>query len=310
MPRTRRFEGVIAPLVTPFGEDGAPDPDRFIAQADWLMRNGCTGLAPFGTTSEANSLGLDERMELLEELIDAGVEASKLLPGTGMCSVADATALTQHAVESGCGGVLMLPPFYYKGVSDEGLFAYFSDVIETVGDDRLHVYLYHIPQMTQVPISLPLIARLRKAYPKTIAGLKDSSGDWNQTKAFLAEHNDLEIFPGTEAFLLDGLRAGGAGTISASANVNAAALYKVFAAHRDKSADVDALQGKIAGMRKVFQQPYMIALIKGIIAHYRGDKAWATVRPPLVAATAAEVQAAVKVLEAEHGFGMDFSEDD
>jgi 4-hydroxy-tetrahydrodipicolinate synthase len=186
MAATRRFQGVIAPLVTPFGEDGAPDPDRFISQADWLMRNGCTGLAPFGTTSEANSLGLDERMELLEELVDAGIEAGKLLPGTGMCAVTDAIALTQHAVEAGCGGVLMLPPFYYKGVSDDGLFAYFSDVIESVGDDRLKVYLYHIPPIAQVGISLPLIARLRKAYPKTIAGLKDSSGDWNQTKAFLA----------------------------------------------------------------------------------------------------------------------------
>jgi 4-hydroxy-tetrahydrodipicolinate synthase len=310
MPAARRFQGVIAPLVTPFGEDGAPDPDRFISQADWLMRNGCTGLAPFGTTSEANSLGLDERMELLEELVDAGIEASKLLPGTGMCSVTDANLLTQHAVEAGCGGVLMLPPFYYKGVSDDGLFAYFADVIESVGDDRLKVYLYHIPPIAQVGISLSLVARLRKAYPKTIAGLKDSSGDWNQTKAFLAEHSDLEIFPGSEAFLLDGLRAGGSGTISASANVNAAALYKVFAAHRDKAADTDALQAKITGIRKVFQTPYMIALIKGIIAHYRQDPAWATVRPPLVAAARTDVQNAIKVLEAEHGFRMDFTEED
>lgn len=310
MPTARRFEGVIAPLVTPFGDDGAPDPDRFIAHADWLMRNGCTGLAPFGTTSEANSLGLDERMELLEELVDAGLEADKLLPGTGMCSIVDAAALTQHAVEAGCGGVLMLPPFYYKGVSDDGLFAYFADVIETVGDDRLKVYLYHIPPIAQVGISLPLVARLRKAYPKTIAGLKDSSGDWNQTKGFLAEHSDLEIFPGSEAFLLDGLRAGSAGTISASANVNSAALYKVFAAHRDKTADTDALQGKIGAIRKVFQQPYMIPLIKAVIAHYRDDEAWATVRPPLMAAAASDVKAAIKALEAEHGFAMDFSEQD
>jgi 4-hydroxy-tetrahydrodipicolinate synthase len=310
MPANRRFEGVIAPLVTPFGDDGAPDPDRFIAQADWLMSNGCTGLAPFGTTSEANSLGLDERMELLEELVDAGIDASKLLPGTGMCALPDAITLTQHAVEAGCGGCLMLPPFYYKGPTEEGLFAFFSDVIESVGDDRLKVYLYHIPPIAQVGFALPLIARLRKRYPKTIAGLKDSSGDWAQTKAFLAEHSDLEIFPGSEAFLLDGLRAGSAGTISASANVNAAALYKVFAAHRDKSSDADALQAKISGIRKVFQSAQMIALIKGVIGHYRGDEVWSRVRPPLVSVPTADVKAAVKVLEAEHGFSMDFSDED
>jgi 4-hydroxy-tetrahydrodipicolinate synthase len=308
--KTRKFEGVIAPLVTPFGEDGAPDPDRFIAHADWLMRNGCTGLAPFGTTSEANSLGLDERMEMLEELIDAGIDAAKLLPGTGMCSLTDAITLTQHAVESGCGGCLMLPPFYYKGVSEDGLFAFFSEVIEAIGDDRLKVYLYHIPPIAQVGFALPLIARLRKRYPKTIAGLKDSSGDWNQTKAFLAEHSDLEIFPGSEAFLLDGLRAGSSGTISASANVNAAALYQVFAAHRDNTGQADALQAKISGVRKVFQTASMIPLIKGVIGHYHGDEAWARVRPPMVSVPTAEVKAAVKVLEAEHGFSMVFDDED
>ena len=147
MPKARTFSGVIAPLVTPFGEDGAPDPERFVAHADWLMANGCSGLAPFGTTSEANSLGLDERMEMLEELVDSGLDAAKLLPGTGMCSVTDAVTLTQHAVDVGCGGCLMLPPFYYKNPSEDGLFAYYSEVIEAVGDDRLKVYLYHIPPM-------------------------------------------------------------------------------------------------------------------------------------------------------------------
>lgn len=310
MPASRRFEGVIAPLITPFGEDGAPDPDRFIAQADWLMRNGCTALAPFGTTSEANSLGLDERMEMLEELVDAGIDEAKLLPGTGMCALTDAITLTQHAVEAGCGGVLMLPPFYYKGVSEDGLFNFYAAVIDSVADERLKVYLYHIPPVAQVGIPLGLIARLRKAYPKTIAGLKDSSGDWTGTKAFLAEHGDLEIFPGSEAFLLDGLRAGAAGVISASANVNAAALYDVFAAHRDNSGNADALQAKISGVRKVFQSAAMIPLLKGTVAHYRDDDAWRTVRPPLTSLSAKEVQAVVKVLEAEHGFSMDFSDEE
>ena len=302
--KQKNFAGVIAPLITPFGEDGAPDPDRFITHAEWLMSNGCTGLAPFGTTSEANSLGLEERMELLEELVDAGIEPSKLLPGTGMCALTDAITLTQHAVELECGGCLMLPPFYYKGPSEEGLYRYFSEVIEAVGDDRLKVYLYHIPPIAQVGFTLSLIGRLKTAYPDTIVGLKDSSGDWGNTKAILEAFPDLEIFPGSEAFLLDGLRAGSSGTISASANVNPAGLYDVF--QHWKSTDADALQNKISGVRKVFQSLNMIPFIKATVAHYRGDPGWVKMRPPFVELPDADVAKAISILEAEHGFKMEF----
>jgi len=302
--KKKTFSGVIAPLITPFGDDGAPDPERFAAHGEWLMANGCTGLAPFGTTSEANSLGLDERMELLEELVDAGIDASKLLPGTGMCSVTDAVTLTQHAVDLDCGGCLMLPPFYYKGPSEEGLYRYFSEVIETVADDRLKVYLYHIPPIAQVGFTLPLISRLKKAYPDTVVGLKDSSGDWANTKSILEAFPDLEIFPGSEAFLLDGLRAGASGTISASANVNASALFDVY--KHWQTADADALQARIGGVRKVFQSLTMIPFLKAIVAHYRNDPTWARVRPPLVEVDTADVMKAIATLEAEHGFKMDF----
>lgn len=302
--KQKNFSGVIAPLITPFGEDGAPDFERFVSHGEWLMANGCTGLAPFGTTSEANSLGLEERMELLEELIDGGIDPTKLLPGTGMCSLTDAITLTQHAVEMECGGCLMLPPFYYKAPSEEGLFRYFSEVIEAVGDDRLKVYLYHIPPIAQVGFTLPLIGRLMKAYPDTVVGLKDSSGDWANTKSILDEYPTLEIFPGSEAFLLDGLRSGSSGTISASANVNPAALYKVY--QNWQSADADALQAKIGNVRKVFQSLNMIPFIKAIVAHYRGDPGWAKLRPPFIELPAADVAKAIKVLETEHGFSMNF----
>ena len=211
MPKDPNFSGVIAPVLTPFGEDGGPDAERFVEHCQWLMAEGCTGLAPFGTTSEGNSLGVDERMELLEELVDDGMEPEVLMPGTGTCSLADAVVLTKHAVELGCGGVLMLPPFYYKAPSEEGLFRFFAQVIEEVADDRLKVYLYHIPPVAQVGFSIPLIGRLVKEFPDTVVGLKDSSGDWSNTAAILATYPGFEVFPGSEVFLLDGLKNGAVG---------------------------------------------------------------------------------------------------
>src|SRR5262245_13090449 len=222
------FSGVIAPVLTPFGDDGAPDPDRFVEHAEWLMEEGCTALAPFGTTSEANSLGLDERIEILEELVDAGIDPAKLMPGTGVCSLTDTVILTEHAVDVGCAGVLMLPPFYYKNPSEEGLFRYFSEVIEEVADDRLKIYLYHIPPVSQVGFSLGLIGRLRKEFPDVVVGLKDSSGDWNNMKAILETYPDFELFPGSELYLLEGLRHGSCGVISATANVAARQMRKLY----------------------------------------------------------------------------------
>ena len=144
------------------------------------------------------------------------------MPGTGTCSLADAIVLTKHAVDLGCGGVLMLPPFYYKAPSEEGLFRFFAETIEEVGDDQLKVYLYHIPPVAQVGFSLPLIGRLIKEFPDIVVGLKDSSGDWSNTAAILETYPGFEVFPGSEIFLLDGLRKGAAGCISATCNVSAA----------------------------------------------------------------------------------------
>ena len=217
---TQRISVLLSPVVTPFKADLSPDTARFVRQCKWLVANK-VGLAVFGTNSEANSLAAGERMELLEKLVEAGVEPARMMPGTGCCALTDSVRLTAHAVKLGCAGALMLPPFYYKGVSDEGLYRNYAEIVERVGDARLRIYLYHIPQVTQVPISLALIERLLKAYPKNIAGTKDSSGDWNNTKATLDQFakDGFDVFPGSETFLLAGLRNGGKGCISA-ANVN------------------------------------------------------------------------------------------
>ena len=188
---TTRFTGILSPVVTPFNADGSPDPVRFEAHCRWLLSNN-VGLAIFGTNSEANSLSVDERMMLLETLVAKGLDPSRMMPGTGCSAISDSIKLTAHAVKLGCAGTLMLPPFYYKGVTDEGLFRNYAQIIEGVADARLQIYVYHIPPVAQVPITLALIERLLKAYPKNIAGIKDSSGDWNNTKAVLDAFERIE----------------------------------------------------------------------------------------------------------------------
>src|SRR5437899_3361974 len=232
---TQRIRGVLAPVVTPFKADLAPDSQRFIAHCRWLLSQNC-GLAVFGTNSEANSLSMEERAMLLDELVAAGIDPSRMMPGTGCCSIMETVKLTKQAVDHGCAGMLMLPPFYYKDVGEEGLYRYFSELVQRVGDARLRIYLYHIPPVAMVGITPRLVERLLAAYPNASAGMKDSSGDWNNTKTFLDAFAEtarparigFDVFVGSESFLLANIRNGGVGTISATANVNPAAIHELY----------------------------------------------------------------------------------
>jgi len=274
------FGGVLVPVLTPFAPNGDPDAGRFVAFCRWLLDQGAGGLAIFGTTSEANSMSATERMALLDRLIEAGIPAQKLMPGTGACAMTDAVTLVRHAVEHSCGGVLMLPPFYYKGVSDDGIFAFISGVIDKVGSSALRLFLYHIPPMAVVGFSLDLVGRLIRAYPETVVGLKDSSGDWNNTAALLERFPGFAVFPGSEVFLLEGLRKGGAGCITASGNVNVPGIRKLYDNWRSPQAA--ALQAEITTLRNTLQAYPMVPALKRVVAHYHNDPAWAAVRPPLV----------------------------
>jgi len=282
--------GVLVPAVTPFQRDLSVDAKRFVNHCRWLLAEGASGLAVFGTTSEANSLSVAERMDLLERLIDGGIPPGVLLPGTGCCALPDTVALTKHATQRASFGVLMLPPFYYKGVSDDGLYASVAEVIERVGDARLRIYLYHIPPMAGVGFSLPLIERLLRAYKGVVAGIKDSSGDWKYTKALLDAFPGFEVFPGAETYLLDALRAGGAGCISATANVNVAAMDTLIRGY--KSPHADGMQRQLTAIRAAIQKYPLVSANKAILARIHGDDGWNVLRPPLVA-LAAEAKAAL-----------------
>ena len=302
MSQTDRISGVLSPVVTPFTADLAPDAERFVRQCRWLLSQN-VGLAVFGTNSEANSLSVEEKIELLDRLLAAGLDPARMMPGTGHCALPDSVRMTAHAAKAGCGGVLMLPPFYYKGVSDEGLFRSFAEVIERVGDARLRIYVYHIPPVSQVPITLGLIERLLKAYPRTVAGVKDSSGDWTNTKAMLDAFaaSGFDVFAGSETFLLANMRGGGKGCISSTANVNPGPIARLHASW--PASDADAQQTRLDEIRGTFQKFPMIPALKAAIAHYGNDPAWATVRPPLVNLAPDAAAALVAELD-RRGFSM------
>lgn len=293
---------MLSPVVTPFDSALRPDAARFVRHCQWLLDQG-VGLAVFGTNSEANSMSVAEKTALLDALIAAGVPPARLMPGTGCCALSDSVVLTRRAVERGCAGVLMLPPFYYKGVSDDGLFRSYAEIIERVADRRLRIYLYHIPPVSQIALSLALIERLLRVYPGTVAGIKDSSGDWSNTQAMLErfQPQGFDVFSGSETFLLATLRGGGAGCITATGNINPGPIAQL--ARRWQDADADLQQAALDRVRGTLQKWPMIPALKATIAYYAADAQWATVRPPLVELTPAQHDALVAALR-ELGFSM------
>lgn len=281
MEDPHRIRGVLAPVVTPFDDRLRPDSERFSAHCRWLISRNC-GLAIFGTNSEGNSLSIEEKIELLDHLVNAGIDPGRMMPGTGVCSIPETVRLTAHAVASGCAGVLMLPPFYYKGVSEEGLFRGYSEVIQRVADERLRIYLYHIPQVSGVGIPINLIERLLREYPDAIAGIKDSGGDWAHTKRILDTFSNagFDVFVGSESFLLANMQNGGAGCISATANVNPAAIDDLY--RNWIASDAADRQTKVNEVREIVGRHGMIPSLKAVIAHFTNHPGWAKVRPPLV----------------------------
>ena len=298
------MRGALAPVITPFRSDYSPDTARLITHCRWLLENDC-GLAVFGTNSEGNSLSAEEKIDLLEQLVDAGLPPKRMMPGTGQSAITDTARLSRKAVELGCGGVLMLPPFFYKGVPDEGLYRVVSEVIQRVGDARLRIYLYHIPPVAQVGFSLDLIERLIGDYPQVVAGIKDSSGDFENTRAMLTRFPGWGIFCGNETRLVEAMRLGAAGVISATCNVNPGAIASLC---RDFDApDAAARQERLNDVRGLIQGFPMIQALKASVAAFSGDPEWGRVRPPLIELDAAQKKALAAAAE-RIGFSIDFSQ--
>ncbi len=290
--------GVFAAALTPLHDDLAPDHALFARHCRWLLAHGCDGLSILGTTGEANVFSREERIEILDRLVAAGIPAARLMPGTGCCAIPETVALTRHATANGVAGVLVLPPFYYKGVTDEGLFAAYSEVIERVGDSRLRIYLYHFPQMTAVPLGRALIGRLIARYPETVVGMKDSSGDIAGMIETAAAFPGFRVFAGSDECLLPLLREGGVGCITAVGNVAAELAAKVFAAHRAGDAKAsETAQARLNPVRQAISAYPLSAGLKEIMAGHSGIESWRNIRPPLMRLAAAEAAALASALD-------------
>lgn len=287
---THAIRGVHCAAATPVTTDGKPDLKLFAAHCRALLDEGCHGIALLGTTGEANSFGRNQRMALVEAAIGAGIPADTLLPGASATSVEDTVALTAHAVKAGVKGCVLLPPYYYKGVSDEGLFRFYARVIEGVGDSRLRVVLYHIPQVSQIAIGHDLIDRLMTAFPGIVTGIKDSSGDLANMTAMCARFPDLGVLAGADPLMLPLLRAGGAGCITATSNLRADALRIVWDGWDDpaRAGEVAAAQARIEDWRTLGNAYVQLPTVKTMLARSRGDPGWLNLMPPLVELSAPE----------------------
>ena len=271
---------LVAAALTPLTADLAPHGARLAAHCRWLLQRGCTDVLVMGSTGEANSFSLQERMEALDELVAEGTDPGTLFVGTGCCAVPDTVTLTRHALSLGVRRILMLPPFYYKGVGDDGLFAAFDQVVQQVGDHSLRIYLYHFPRMTAVPFTEALLRRVLSRYPSTVAGMKDSSGDIVSMLRTMRLFPGFRVLSGTERYLLDILEAGGAGCMTATLNVTSP-LARTIAGTAGSEAAA-RLQGDLTELRAGIEVYPMVAALKHLVARIQERRSWLRMRPPLM----------------------------
>ena len=299
-------EGVFAANLTPQHLDLRVDAEKLLVHCRWLLAHGCHGLAVMGTTGEANSFSVKERMEILDVLLQGGISPEVFMIGTGCSALTDSVELSRHALEHGVSNVLMLPPLYYKYVSDEGGFRSIAEVIERVGHDQAQVYLYHFPNMSAVPFSIEVVQRLLEQYPHTIVGMKDSSGDWKHIQLMCKEFPGFRLYAGTEKYLLDALEVGGVGCISATTNVTCGLAANVFDAWRSHDLSrARELQTYLTAIRVTFEHYPFIPALKSYLAHITGQKHWLAMRPPFLPLSDEKLNTLLEALRS-HNFTLEY----
>ncbi len=272
--------GIWAPILSPLNHQFTPDPERLIVHAQKLLADGCRGILLWGSTGEAPSFSIRERMGLLEQLLERGLAPEHLMVGVGCNAWPDTLELAHHALDCGCPRLLVVPPCYYKGISEAGLYRVYAELVEGVASPDLRLYLYHFPKLSGVPIPPAVVARLQTAFPDIIAGIKDSSGDPAHTLEYIRKFPDLAIFPGTESLLLPMLEQGGAGCITANANICVASIRRVYDAWLHGNPDAAPLQQAVTRVRLAIEANPLIPTLKAVVAHSRQDVGWKRMRAP------------------------------
>lgn len=286
-----KMTGVMTPILTPFNDDLSIAFDLYVDHAHWLLEKGIHFIAPFGTTGEALSITVEERIRAVDALIDGGIDPAVLMPGTGLCNLEDTVKLSSHAIERGCQAVMTLPPFFYTNASDDGLFAYFSRLVDCIDSAAFKVCMYHIPPMAGIGFTPSLAQRLAAHYPDVFIAYKDSSGDFENTKAVIEAAPTVAVFPGSEHFLKQGIENGGMGCISATCNVNPAGIRHVYdVATGAESGDLEKINSEMILFRKTVEKYGPIPAMKGMIAEKRGDSRWRNVRPPILPASLSRIE--------------------
>jgi len=279
-------DGVLSAVLTPLDSNLNADYAHLVNHIKWLLKRGNNGIGLLGTTGEANSFSVDERLQILEAVLNGDIPSGKLIVGTGCCAITDTVTLTRHAHSHGVAGILLLPPFYYKKINDAGLETYMAKLFDRVGENNVQIYLYHFPQLTGVPFSVRLVERLVSKYPNNIIGMKDSGGDWSHMQEILKAIPGFRLYTGNEKFLLSVLKAGGSGCISANANFTSPEAAAVYEAWKKGSGEKE--QTRLSMLRDVLDEYPSIGTLKYILAKWSGVKDWLNVRPPNVIVTAEE----------------------
>ena len=296
------LSGVWSAAVTPMHDDLTVNLAAMVKHHQWLLANGCDGVAVLGTTGEANSFSVAERLDVIAAAAGSGIAKERLMIGTGCCALPDTIELTRAALDAGFNQILMLPPFYYKGVGDDGLFACYDQVIQKLADDRMRIVVYDFPAMTGLDIGTDLLVRLNKAYPATVVGVKDSSGNWDDMQAVARAIPGFRTFAGTEQYLLATLKEGGAGCITATGNATSNLCQAVYAAHlAGDAAAAEAAQDVATATRLMLQAHGAVPAMKELLARNTGDAAWRNMRPPILPLSAAGAAALEQACQA-----MDF----
>ena len=299
------IKGLITPILTPFNDDLSIATDLFVDFAKTLLESGgSSGVAPFGTTGEALSISIQERLDTVDALIDGGIDPSLMMVGTGLTNLQDTVTLTRHAAERGCFGTMTLPAFYFKDVSDDGLYDYYRRLIDMVNHPDLKIYLYHIPQVSGVGLSIDLVKRLHTDFPDVVVGIKDSSGVWENTEALL-NIKSLITYPGAELPLVEACKLGAPGCISATGNLNGTFINDVITLCH--SGDLDAAEAaheRVTGARNLFQGYTPIPTLKALLARATGESRWNNLRPPLMGMDEGAVASLEAELKDKFGFAV------